>query len=201
MPTDFASLSSFSLNQSNQPNNIQSNQQSNQIIGLPSNIQIFNQSTANPNLVNITQTRTETLTPINYPTQTIQQPLTSTSIQTPTVSRTQTFSPINQTQIQPQTQTQPILVFQNLQQQNQNQQQIQQNQYQYENQQQQQLTSVAPDPFCASFNPNGSCIRCSQRYYFNSNGVCIQVSANCNQYNATTGVCTSCYQSYTLYNG
>lgn len=68
-------------------------------------------------------------------------------------------------------------------------------------QQVQIISTTTPDPFCSSFNSNGLCVRCSQRYYFNSNKVCTQVSANCNQYDANTGQCTSCYQSYTLFNG
>lgn len=144
LPTDFASLSSFSFNQSNTSSNQQSNQSNQQIIGLPSNIQILNQSTSTPSIVNITQTRTsQTYTnPINYQSPQIIQPVQtqvntqpfnpniSIPIQTSTVSTTtQTFYPTNQTQLLSQNQPQSILVFQNSQQQN-------QNQYQQQNQQQ-----------------------------------------------------------------
>ena len=64
-----------------------------------------------------------------------------------------------------------------------------------------QQPSNLPDPYCAAFNPDGTCSRCAQRYYFGSNRVCTPVSGNCNGYNPTTGACTSCYQSFLLYNG
>jgi hypothetical protein len=41
------------------------------------------------------------------------------------------------------------------------------------------------------------CLECSSGWVFNSKGVCTQVSSNCQSYDAN-GVCTGCYNGYTL---
>lgn len=63
------------------------------------------------------------------------------------------------------------------------------------------IQQPSTDPHCAAYSSSGSCLQCSQRYYFGQNRVCTPVSNNCNGYDAISGVCTSCYQSFTLYNG
>jgi proprotein convertase subtilisin/kexin type 5 len=41
------------------------------------------------------------------------------------------------------------------------------------------------------------CLECSSRWFFNSKGVCTQVSDNCQSYDSN-GVCTACYYGYSL---
>ena len=44
------------------------------------------------------------------------------------------------------------------------------------------------------------CLECSARWTFNSKGVCVPVSDNCNQWDAS-GACTACYKGYELVKG
>ena len=44
------------------------------------------------------------------------------------------------------------------------------------------------------------CLECSNRWTFNSKGVCVPVSDNCNKYDVS-GACTSCFDGYQLVNG
>ena len=44
------------------------------------------------------------------------------------------------------------------------------------------------------------CLKCSARFVFNANKVCVPVSDNCNSWNAA-GECTSCYSGYVLNGG
>lgn len=46
-----------------------------------------------------------------------------------------------------------------------------------------------------------SCIECSDRYYFNKNGVCCEVQGTCQQFNLQEGICEKCYEGYTILNG
>ncbi len=58
------------------------------------------------------------------------------------------------------------------------------------------------DPNCARYDQDQSkCLQCSNRYYFNQNGICTAVSPQCQTWSNATGLCTSCYQGYTLANG
>ena len=138
----------------------------------------------------------------SQPTFVQQQPLISqapmtpsqTTVQTVTTQTTQQASPPI---YQPQPQTQPIL--------NQQTSQFQQsNQFQQNTQQGLQTQTQAQyrqDPYCASFSPSGSCLRCSNRYYFSNSGACVPISGNCNTYDDRTGGCTSCYPTFVLQNG
>lgn len=44
------------------------------------------------------------------------------------------------------------------------------------------------------------CIKCSHRYVFNSQRVCVPVNDHCSEWNPS-GACTSCYNGYILSNG
>lgn len=44
------------------------------------------------------------------------------------------------------------------------------------------------------------CLKCSTRFIFNSNKICVPVNDNCNSWNAA-GDCTSCYSGYALNGG
>ena len=46
-----------------------------------------------------------------------------------------------------------------------------------------------------------SCIECSDRYYFNKNGVCCEVQGTCQQFNLQEGICEKCYEGYNVVNG
>ncbi len=47
---------------------------------------------------------------------------------------------------------------------------------------------------CAQWNWDAQvCLRCSQRYIFDSRGVCKKVDDICAQWNPSTGGCTACY--------
>ena len=55
---------------------------------------------------------------------------------------------------------------------------------------------------CATWDWNNQvCLQCSNRWFFNSNKVCTPVSNDCNQYDAATGACTTCFKGYALSNG
>ena len=45
------------------------------------------------------------------------------------------------------------------------------------------------------------CLQCSDRYYFNKNGVCCEVQGTCEQFNAQEGICEVCYEGYSVVNG
>lgn len=51
------------------------------------------------------------------------------------------------------------------------------------------------DVNCAAFN-NGVCVKCSNNYYLNSQGVCKQFNTLCKTSNSSTGACLSCYPGY-----
>lgn len=38
-----------------------------------------------------------------------------------------------------------------------------------------------------------ACIECSERYYFNKNGICCKVQGTCQQFNLQEGICERCY--------
>ena len=53
------------------------------------------------------------------------------------------------------------------------------------------------DPFCSVWNQDGSCcLKCSDHYYADCNGVCQPVSDFCKEWDDKTGACTSCFPSY-----
>ena len=52
------------------------------------------------------------------------------------------------------------------------------------------------DNFCGQFDSQGCCTVCSHRYYFNEDRKCTEVSPDCNNYDAETGNCTSCYWGF-----
>ena len=37
------------------------------------------------------------------------------------------------------------------------------------------------------------CLQCSDRYYFNSKGICCEVEGTCQQFNTQQGICEQCY--------
>lgn len=53
---------------------------------------------------------------------------------------------------------------------------------------------------CLQQSGNGYCTVCKPRFY-NQNGVCCEVSNQCNTYDSYTGACLSCYQGYILSGG
>lgn len=46
-----------------------------------------------------------------------------------------------------------------------------------------------------------SCLECSQRFYFNKNGVCCEVQGTCEQFNTQEGICEKCYEGYQVIDG
>jgi hypothetical protein len=58
----------------------------------------------------------------------------------------------------------------------------------------------AIDPNCAAFQDN-FCVKCSKNFVFGLNGACQAVDPLCNGYNAQTGACTGCFESYVLSSG
>jgi hypothetical protein len=72
------------------------------------------------------------------------------------------------------------------------------------------LTSVSPstslrvhldaDPNCFQFN-GPQCVTCSYRYYFGDDGLCTEVSTQCQTWDSVSGKCTSCYSGWDLTNG
>lgn len=53
------------------------------------------------------------------------------------------------------------------------------------------------DPYCNEYNVDGSCKKCSFRYYFDQKTkLCTQVSDFCATWDAKTGACLTCYPSY-----
>jgi hypothetical protein len=58
-------------------------------------------------------------------------------------------------------------------------------------------TSVSSDPNCLKTGQNGQCLQCSFRFFINSNGICQQVSDQCNTF-SSNGNCTLCYKGFVL---
>ena len=57
------------------------------------------------------------------------------------------------------------------------------------------------DVGCGSWDwKNQICLKCSENWVFNNNGVCVPVSDQCASHNEF-GACTSCYEGYNLNNG
>ena len=48
---------------------------------------------------------------------------------------------------------------------------------------------------------NDACLQCSDRYYFNSKGVCCEVQGTCQQFNSQQGICEKCYEGYSVVDG
>jgi len=46
-----------------------------------------------------------------------------------------------------------------------------------------------------------SCLQCSDRYYFNKNGICCEVQGTCEQFNTKEGICEKCYEGYSVVDG
>lgn len=46
-----------------------------------------------------------------------------------------------------------------------------------------------------------SCLECSDRFFFNKNGVCCEVQGTCQQFNTQQGICEKCYAGYTVVDG
>lgn len=58
------------------------------------------------------------------------------------------------------------------------------------------------DAGCATWDwESQCCLKCSVRYYFNSQRKCVPVSDSCQTYNESSGACTSCYSGYVLNGG
>jgi hypothetical protein len=52
---------------------------------------------------------------------------------------------------------------------------------------------------CKSYAPDGkNCLKCSDRFYSDSTGVCQPVSSTCKTYDDTNGACLTCYDGYFL---
>lgn len=56
------------------------------------------------------------------------------------------------------------------------------------------------NPLCANWKGT-QCIKCSNRSYFNKDGICIMANPDCKTYSEINGYCTSCYDGYKLENG
>ena len=65
------------------------------------------------------------------------------------------------------------------------------------------LLQTVGDPNCHIWDFHTStCTQCSYRYYYNTaTKSCAAVSDQCRDWSANSGLCTSCYQGYTLVNG
>jgi hypothetical protein len=62
-------------------------------------------------------------------------------------------------------------------------------------------TAKPADLGCKTWDwTNQKCLACSNNWVFNSNGVCIPVSDNCQSHSAS-GACTACFVGYDLVNG
>lgn len=59
------------------------------------------------------------------------------------------------------------------------------------------MVGGSSDSNCLSFDANNKCISCSVGFY-NSNGVCAQVSPLCKGHNPSNGFCLNCYPGYEL---
>jgi hypothetical protein len=57
------------------------------------------------------------------------------------------------------------------------------------------------NPQCLTFDLNGKCTNCTNRYFIGLNSICTKVNALCQTYSMTSGYCLSCYSEYSLYNG
>lgn len=49
---------------------------------------------------------------------------------------------------------------------------------------------------CLRYN-GAVCVLCAYRFYL-SNGACVKVQDECEQYDNVTGICTKCYSNYYL---
>lgn len=54
---------------------------------------------------------------------------------------------------------------------------------------------------CKSFDQQGNCVLCSNRFYPDSSGICQPVNPNCYTYDKTNGDCLSCYTGFEPYEG
>lgn len=62
------------------------------------------------------------------------------------------------------------------------------------------VTETVSDAGCKQWDwSNKVCKACSEKYVFNSNGLCVSVSDQCRTHN-DAGFCTSCYRGYDLVN-
>ena len=62
--------------------------------------------------------------------------------------------------------------------------------------------STPSDPGCALWSSNLKvCLKCSDRFYFDSSSTCTAVSDFCATWDKASGQCTSCYDGYDLSNG
>lgn len=62
------------------------------------------------------------------------------------------------------------------------------------------LVSSSFDPNCNTFKGD-SCIKCSLKYYLNSNGKCKAVDPSCKTFDNTNGNCLSCFAGFEVSNG
>lgn len=56
---------------------------------------------------------------------------------------------------------------------------------------------VVSDLGCNKFQ-NGRCVKCSNGYYFNMFGQCMQIPASCSNFDNNNNVCIGCFPGYTL---
>jgi hypothetical protein len=61
-------------------------------------------------------------------------------------------------------------------------------------------TTTRIDPNCLTSLPSGTCLQCASNFYL-SQGICRQVSPNCQAWDNFTGSCTSCVSGYSLIGG
>ena len=63
-------------------------------------------------------------------------------------------------------------------------------------------TSVVPESNLLCKIWSGEvCSECSERSFFNADGLCVAVSANCNTFDRASGACLTCFQGYDLQDG
>ena len=63
-------------------------------------------------------------------------------------------------------------------------------------------TAKPSDLGCATWDWDKQiCLKCSNRWHFNSNNKCIPVEDNCNSYDQASGTCTSCFAGYLVSSG
>jgi hypothetical protein len=61
------------------------------------------------------------------------------------------------------------------------------------------IVTVANYYGCKTWVKN-QCTECSNGFYFSKNGVCCEVPTLCSQFNRAEGICTACYQGYSVVN-
>lgn len=59
----------------------------------------------------------------------------------------------------------------------------------------------ASNSLCKQWNDTNVCVACSERAYFNIEGVCVPVSSNCNTWDPFSGFCLTCYKGFVLIDG